>query len=90
MKYLYLKADNRENAKYDMIVPVDATLSIEWFHDVPYLSCGGKLLVDVDKNNETALIPFLANAFNNVDVVTINLTNGAPTAQPTVKRGLEP
>ena len=89
MKYLYLKNADRALAKLDRLVPADAPLSIQWFQGKPYLACGETLLIDVDKRNETELIPFIADAFNKCDVVTINLTNGCPTVAPIVKRGLE-
>lgn len=90
MKYLYLRAEDRAKSKYDKLVPVDNHLSIEWFNGIPYLACGDRLLVDVDSHNEKALIPFLADAFNKCDVVTINLTgSGTALPGPIVKRGLE-
>lgn len=90
MKYLYLKAEDSAKSKYDKLVPVDNHLSIEWFNGIPYLACGDRLLVDVDSHNEKALIPFLADAFNKCDVVTINLTgSGTALPGPIVKRGLE-
>lgn len=90
MKYLYLKADDVSKSKYDKLVPVDGQLSIEWFNGIPYLTCGDRPLIDVDSHNEKALIPFLADAFNKCDVVTINLTGkGTALPDPIVKRGLE-
>lgn len=90
MKYLYLKADDVSKSKYDKLVPVDAQLSIEWFNGIAYLACGDRLLIDIDEHNQKALIPFLADAFNKCDVVTINLTGpGTPLLAPIVKRGLE-
>ena len=83
MKYLFLKSPD---AKQNRLVPVDAPLSIEWHNGVAYLSCGGTLIIDVDKHNETALLPFLADAFNKCDVVTMNLSFPPGT---TVKKGLE-
>lgn len=89
MKYLYLKSLDPAHTKLDKLVPVDAALSIQWFQGKPYLACGETLLIDVDKRNETELIPFLAEAFSKCDVATINLTNGTPAVAPIVKRGLE-
>lgn len=90
MKYLYLKAEDPAKSKYDKLVPVDAQLSIEWFNGIAYLTCGDRLLIDVDSHNEKALIPFLVDAFNHCDVVTINLTGtGTALGGPIVKGGLE-
>lgn len=89
MKYLYLKSANSAAVKLDKIVPVDGDLSIQWFQGKPYLACGDRLLIDIDKRNETELLPFLADAFNHCDVAIINLTNGASAIIPEVKRGLE-
>lgn len=85
MKYLYLKSADSNRVKMDKIVPVDGDLSIQWFQGKPYLACGDRLLIDVDKHNETALLPFLADAFNHCDVATINLTNGAPAVTPKIR-----
>lgn len=91
MKYLYLKAQNPDNSKFDRLVPVNAALSITWHDGVPFLTLGDEMLIDVDSANEHGLLPFLADSFGKCDVVTILLTDSAkpPTMKPTVKRGLE-
>lgn len=84
MKYLFIKATNH---KENSLTPIDAPLFIEYRDGTAYLSLGGRLLMDLDEHNKTALLPFLAEAFNRVDVVTIDC-HSAPFS-PTVKRGLE-
>lgn len=77
MKYLFIKSTNY---KENRIVPVDAQLTITWMHGIPYLTVGDKALIDVDKRNESELIPFLAEAFTRSDCVTIQLTGNVATA----------
>lgn len=83
MKYLYLKSPD---PKFSKLVPVDAALSIEKHNGLAYLMCGSAMVIDVDKANEVALLPFLADAFNKCDVVALNLIE---TPAPIIKRGLE-
>lgn len=81
MKYIYLKPQDRDFAIEDRLIPVRSELHIEKHDGVAYLAMGNKLLIDLDAHNQTALIPFLAEAFQRNDVVTIQLT-GLPVSKP--------
>lgn len=91
MKYLFICSPPDKSQKQNKIVPVDDEMMIAYFNGKAYLAIGDRLIIDVDSHNETALIPFLADAFNKCDVVTVKLTSEPNTpATPIVKRGLEP
>lgn len=76
MKYLYLNPA-APNDHLQALVPVDGPVTIKPGGSLWYLYIGDKPLFDVDRNNRRTLIAFLADAFSNSDIVTINL-NDAP------------
>lgn len=75
MKYLFVKS---EDPKRVQLIPVVDTLYVDRKNGVPFLSLGGRPLMNLDERNTTELLPFLADAFNRCDVVTIQCDQAYP------------
>lgn len=72
MKYLYLNPA-APNDHLQALIPVDGPVTIKSDGGLWYLCIGDKPIFDVDENNRPTLIAFLADAFSNSDIATINL-----------------
>lgn len=68
MKYLFISPADSKRAE---LIPVADTLYVVHNNGVATLFLGGRPLMDLDQKNTTELLPFLAEAFNKGDVVTI-------------------
>lgn len=75
MKYLFISPDD---SKLAQLIPVADTLYVEHKNGVPILFLGGRPLMDLDQKNTTELLPFLSEAFNKGDVVTIRCDKAYP------------
>lgn len=75
MKYLFIKPGDSKSAQ---LIPITDTLYVDHKNGVPILFLGGRPLMDLDQRNTTELLPFLAEAFNRGDVVTIQCDKAYP------------
>lgn len=87
MKYLFLVPPDPAQ---QVLIPVDAPVTIQMHDGLPYLFIGNRAIFDVDERNRTQFLPFIAENFVKTDVITVNLTDAPKDrSATTVKRGLE-
>lgn len=75
MKYLFISPTDSKRAE---LIPITDSLFVVHKDGVATLSLGGRPLMDLDQKDTTELLPFLAEAFNRGDVVTVRCDKTYP------------